>query len=185
MYELTATKFLGSATSGVGMPSISKWAKKQKVCLEHGTKKTTKKLASLGGEKERVALQRQVGTAIDKTDGDEELEEVAMDVLKKSRLKQTAIDLLWQQTVVDITSTVHEAAQIVLYDQNATPEVRKARAEGMEVLGQIFANAEKPAGLPANTAQLELETVAFHAVLDTIWRQEMNARNSSNPEVED
>lgn len=152
--------------------------------MKQGTKKTTKKIANLGGEKERVSLQRHVGTAIDKTDGDEELEEVAMDVLKKSHLKQTAIDLLWQQTVVDITSTIHEAAQIVLHDQNSAPEVRKARAEGMEVLGQIFAAAQRPAGMPVHSHQIELESVAFHAVLDTIWRQEMNARHSSHPELD-
>jgi X-domain of DnaJ-containing len=167
------------------MPSIRNWAKKQALCLKHGTKRNGKKIISVGGKKEELALHRNVGTAIEKSEGDEELEEVAMEVLKNSNLKQTAIDLLWQQTVLDITNTLHEAAQMVLHDQNVTPEIRKARAEGLEVIGVIFGTAQRPEGVSAPEDQEELENVAFHAVLDTVWRQEMSSRSNANPEADD
>jgi X-domain of DnaJ-containing len=166
------------------MPSISAWAKRQTVSLKYSTKKTGEEFGTMGGKKEMVTLHRNVGKAIAKSAGDEELQEVAMDVLKKSTLKQSAIDLLWQQTVVDITNTVYEAAQMVLHDQNVTPEIRKARAEGLEVCGGIFAKSERPEGVSAPPDQEELEKVAFHAVLDTVWRQEMSSRNHPPPDTE-
>jgi hypothetical protein len=90
----------------MGMPNISAWAKKQRVDMEVTSTSLTKNVADVGGNKQQIAIQKNVATAIEKADGDAELEEVAKDCLKKSHLQQTAIDLLWQQTVVDITSTV-------------------------------------------------------------------------------
>ena len=171
MYSFSAIHFLGSLESGIGMPSISRWAKKQSEALKVGTNKIIEKNLKFGGDKDNRDFHIHVSTAIDKSAGDEELEELAMDALKKSHLQEVAVDLLWQQTVVDITSTVKEAAQMVLNDQSVTPDVRKARAEGLEVLGGVFEKCET-AEDPNSYDQKELETVAFHAMLDTVWRQE-------------
>ena len=97
------------------MPSISAWAKKRRVDMDVGTKNVSQKVNEVGGNKKQLAIQKNVSTAIDKAGGDEELQEVAMDVLKKSHLQETAVDLLWQQTVVDITSTV-SCVDIILAD---------------------------------------------------------------------
>ena len=106
VYCISAVQWLGSFDSGIGMPNISAWAKKRRVDMEVGSKFMSRKVSDVGGNKNHLCMHKNVATAIEKADGDAELEEVAMDVLKKSDLQKTAIDLLWQQTVVDITSTV-------------------------------------------------------------------------------
>ena len=85
------------------MPSISAWAKKQSEGLNIGTNKIRKGVEEIGGNKDKISLHHNVGTAVEKSEGDADLKEVAMGVLKKSELQQSALDLLWQQTVVDIT----------------------------------------------------------------------------------
>jgi hypothetical protein len=64
---------------------------------------------------------------------------------------------------------------MVLNDQNVTIDVRKARANALNCCGEIFQRAERNSEL-AVSEQKELEQVAFHAMLDTVWRQEMNVR---------
>ena len=160
--------------SGIGMPSISRWAKKQNKAMKLNTDKIIENTRLIGGNIENREIHLQVSTAIEKSAGDEELEEVAMDALKKSNLHNTAMDLLWQQTVVDITSTVKEAAQMVLNDQSVAPTVRKARAEGLEVCGGIFEKSERNTDR-CTYNERGLEQVAFHAMLNTVWMQELTA----------
>lgn len=180
VYTLTAIHFLGSRKSGVGMPSISRWAKKQNKAMKLTTTKIIEKTRLIGGNKENREMHLYVNTAIEKSAGDEELEEVAMDALKKSNLRNTALHLLLQQTVVDITSTVKEAAQMVLYDQSVTPTVRKARAEGLEVYGAIFEAAERR-HKSFSYDEKGLEQLAFHAMLKTVWIQEVAAMQKTIP----
>lgn len=177
VYTLSAGQFLGALNKGVGMPSISDWARKHGEKFKVNTEKLAHKVSSMGGDKDKVSLQQHVSKAIDKSDGDADLEEVAMDVLKKSRLQKTALDLLWKQTVVDITSTIHESAQMVLNDHSVSPEIRKRRARALEACGGIFENAVRANGEDVPVQQKELEKVAFHAMLDTVWRQEMESRH--------
>jgi hypothetical protein len=82
--------------------------------------------------------------------------------------------------VVDITTTLHEVAQMVLYDQNVTADVRKKRGEALFAMGEIFQKAEGK-NLP-NAEQEGLEEVAFHSLLDTVWRQETASRQHSAAE---
>jgi hypothetical protein len=67
---------------------------------------------------------------------------------------------------------------MVLNDQNVSREVRKARAKGLEEYGRIFEKSKRRDGENIPAQQQELQTVAFHAVLDTVWKQEMNARGN-------
>jgi hypothetical protein len=76
---------------------------------------------------------------------------------------------------VDITNTLHEAAEMVLYDQNVSAEIRKKRGQGLQTLGEIFQTASKRHDIP-NIEQQEMEEIAFNAMLDTVWRQETKAR---------
>jgi hypothetical protein len=159
------------------MPSISKWAKRQVETTKVTTKKVSAKVKNVGGDQERISFNKTVGTAIDKSVGDADLEEVALDILKKSHLQAKAIEMMWTQTVVDITTTLHEVAQMVLYDQNVTADVRKKRGEALFAKGEIFQKAEgKSLPIPE---QEGLEEVAFHAMLDTVWRQETASRQHS------
>jgi len=86
----------------------------------------------------------------------------------------SSVNLLFPNN--DDYSTVKEAAQMVLNDQSVTPDVRKKRAEALEVCGGIFEKATKCGDEQYSSQQKELEKVAFHAMLDTVWRQEIAAR---------
>lgn len=88
------------------MPSISRWAKKQNEALKVRTNTIIEKTIKVGGNKDNRDFHAHVSIAIDKSAGDEELEELAMDALRNSNLKKKALDLLWQETVVDITRYV-------------------------------------------------------------------------------
>jgi hypothetical protein len=184
VYTLSAIQFLGALNKGMGMPSISDWARKHGEKFKMSTEKFAHQVSNVGGDKDKISLHQNVGTAIDKTAGNVELEEVAMDVLKKSRLQKTALDWLWKQTVVDITNTIHECAQMVLNDHSVSPEIRKARAKALEACGGVFENAKRTKGETIPTQQTELERVAFHAILDTVWRQEMASRQGSHDTAE-
>ena len=144
--------------------------------MKFRTNRVIKKTCLIGRNAENREMHLQVSTAVEKSAGDEELEDIAMDALKKSRLRKTAMDLLWQQTVVDITSTVKEAAQMVLNDRSVAPTVRKARAEALEVCGSIYEKSERDTD-PSTYNEKGLEKVAFHAMLATVWRQEVTATN--------
>lgn len=174
MYSLAAAQFLGSIESGVGLPSLSQWAKKQAECLKVGTISVAQKVKDIGGDQDRLTLTNNVARAIDASEGSVEATKLAKEILRKSSLQENALRVLWKQTVVDITSTVHEACQMVLHDSNVSMDTRKRRAEGLSELGKIFEDAtgqSKP--IPE---QEGLEQLAFHAMLDTIWRQEESAR---------
>jgi hypothetical protein len=173
VYSLAAVQFLGSVESGIGMPSIRNWAKRQTETMKVQTKQISRDIQNLTGDADKQHLNRQVGTAIDKSEGDADLEELAKDILKKSHLQRTALQIMWTQTVVDISNTLHEVVQYVLHDQNVTAEVRKRRGEGLVALGEIFQNATSTS---ESSEQKELEETAFHAMLDTVWRQEMGTR---------
>jgi X-domain of DnaJ-containing len=69
---------------------------------------------------------------------------------------------------------------MVLNDQNVSIDVRKARAKALDCCGEIFQKAERSNQVPI-AEQKELEQVAFHAMLDTVWRQEMNVRQHGHP----
>jgi hypothetical protein len=173
VYALAACQFLGSVESGIGMPSISRWAKKQSETMKFDTQRLSTNVKHVAGDMERISFNQQVGSVIDKTEGDEDLELVGKQILKNA-LQNKVVRMLWQQTVVDITNTIHEAAQMVLHDQNVTAEIRKKRGQGLQTLGEIFQTAKKR-DIPI-IEQQEMEEIAFNAMLDTVWRQESAAR---------
>jgi hypothetical protein len=157
------------------MPSISQWAKKQLQTIKVDTKRLSTNVKNVAGDMDRMSLNHQVGSVMDKTQGDEDLEQVGKQVLRNA-LQNKVVRILWQQTVVDITNTIHEAALMVLHDQNVSAEIRKKRGQGLQVLGEIFQTAKKR-DLPI-IEQEEMEEIAFNAMLDTVWRQELAARTS-------
>jgi hypothetical protein len=137
------------------------------------TQRLSTNVKHVAGDMDRISLNQKVGSVIDKTEGDEDLEEVGKQVLKNA-LQNKVMRILWQQTVVDITNTIHEVAQMVLHDQNVSAEIRKKRGQGLEVLGDIFQTAKKR-DIPI-FEQAEMEEIAFNAMLDTVWRQEAASR---------
>ena len=48
------------------------------------------------------------------------------------------LELMWQVTVIDISSTLHEVVMKCCWDTSKTSEERDARAEGIKAMGEIF-----------------------------------------------
>lgn len=157
------------------MPSIQKWAQRQVRSLQsQGARLSQTVTHPFGGDSNRDHLDRTVARAVQKDTPLTALQE-------SSTLQSTAMELLWRQTVVDITTTVHQAAQMVLHDRNVTDQVRKKRGEALECLGSIFQEQEgKGAPIPEQSV---LEQVAFHALLDTVWRNEVSSRKDYKEEL--
>jgi len=86
------------------------------------------------------------------------------------------LNVMWTTTVVDITTTLHEAAQMVLHDQSVDKDTRKKRAFGLKNLGEIFMACETPteSGQPEDAKKL-YEEAAMAAMLETIKRKEEEA----------
>jgi hypothetical protein len=145
--------------------------------MKNEQQKITKQVKNVAGDFEKISFNQAVGTAVQISDGDTAVEEVAKEVLGRHvSLQEQALKLLWTQTVVDITSTLHEVAQMVLHDQNVAAGVRKLRGEGLLLLGGIFEKTKPREG--SIPEQEGLEEVAFYAMLDTVWRQEAAARGA-------
>ena len=70
-----------------------------------------------------------------------------------------------------MTSTIHEAAQYVLYDQDCNPDTRRKRGEGMQVLGDIFQTVKCEQNESARRQEEKYEQLAFYAVVDAIQLQ--------------
>jgi len=52
----------------------------------------------------------------------------------------TYIELMWNVTVIDITTTIREAAAKVIFDRSVSKDVQNKRAEAIKALGDIFEN---------------------------------------------
>jgi len=68
---------------------------------------------------------------------------------------------------------------MTLFDADLNDETRKLRGKGLEVLGEIFQNAEYGQSPEILQSEAEYERIAFYAVLDTCAKQEIAARNAS------
>lgn len=89
------------------------------------------------------------------------------------------MEVLWTQTAIDVANTIHEAAQMVLFDQDKNADTRRYRGKGLEVLGQIFQSVyiEQPDEI--KEAEAQYEKIVFFAVLDSVRRLEIAARDAS------
>ena len=100
---------------------------------------------------------------------------------KEAAMEQAQIfgmlNVMWTTTVVDITTTIHEVAQMVLHDQSVDKDTRKRRAYGLKHLGEIFMECKGPeeSNQPEDAKKL-YEEAAFAAMLETIKRKEEAAQ---------
>ena len=90
------------------------------------------------------------------------------------------LNVMWTTTVVDITSTLHEVAQMVLHDQSVDKDTRKRRAYGLKHLGEIFMACKTPteSDQPEDAKKL-YEEAAMAALLETIKRKEEESHAAS------
>ena len=106
-----------------------------------------------------------------------EEEKTAAEKEMEDAMAQGMVHMLWTISVVDITSTLHETAQMVLHDQGVDRDVRKRRAYGLKNLGEIFMSCPAPLDDSSDARQM-YEEAAFAAMLETIKRKEEAAQSA-------
>jgi len=177
-YSLCAVQFLGSVESGVGMPSISKWAKSKGAKFEEKRKDRKLNMQKLTAGFEMMGKQSEIAKKISKAETEEE--KLELQQMLEEAMSHTLLKILWTTTAVDITSTIHETAQLALFDLAVDKETRKSRGKGLKELGDIFMECPEPPmaeGEEEKDARKLNEEAAFAAMLETIKRKE-EAANS-------
>jgi tRNA nucleotidyltransferase/poly(A) polymerase len=171
-YEVTALQFLGSADSGLGMPSIAKWAEGKKArnrMTKVGNKNQWETMmAAVDGMKVQQEYQQKLAAA--KTPEERAQLEHEMQVATTSIM----LRIIWTTTSVDITSSIHEACQMVFFDQSVEKETRKLRAKAVKKLGEIFQSIPEPEFPDGEKkdAKYLFEEAAMAATLETIKRKD-------------
>lgn len=182
-YSLSAVQFLGSFESGIGMPSISRWATRQHQALTFHGMTHAKKVENFAGDVKEISVEHEAkkGIAPSLTPGGGEIFENDSGVTAElfESIGKDVLEMLWTRTVVDVINTIHEACQMVLFDADLNDETRKLRGEGLEVLGEIFQNADYGQSTETEESEASYEEIAFYAVLDTIRKQEIASRNAA------
>lgn len=180
IYTLAAEMFLGSLDSQIGMVSLSKWAKSRHAKLKRGHAANTNKIDTLKAGMEAMKVQQKVAKELEEAKTDEERKKVEQKL--EDSMSGTILKILWTTTVVDITNTLHETCQMVMFDQSVDKEAREKRANALKTLGEIFEECpepEKEEGEEEADAKKLYEEAAFAAMLETIKRKE-EAANASN-----
>ena len=172
VYSLASAQFLGALDSGIGMPGISKWAEAAYASMKRGQDRfmaamDTTSAAVEVASKGTIMAQKQKQQGLASKDKEKQFEE---------EMFPSVMKLMWATTVVDVTNTLHETCQMVFFDQSVDVNTRKARAEAVRVMGDIFAAAA--AAHPKLDTQCNeqakrlYEDAAFGAMLETIARKE-------------
>mmetsp|Transcript_29064 Transcript_29064/g.32608 ORF Transcript_29064/g.32608 Transcript_29064/m.32608 type:complete len:557 (-) Transcript_29064:182-1852(-) len=171
-YEVIAIQFLGSKDSGLGMPSIAKWASGRKAARQSGKARSKNHMESLIATMDGMKIQSEYEKKLLAAKSDEE----------KSKLEQEMTDattnimlrIIWTTTSVDITSTIHETCQMVFFDQSVDKGVREMRAKAVKRLGKLFQECpepQHPEGEQINGKVL-FQEAAMAATLETIKRKD-------------
>lgn len=168
-YSLSAAQFLGSLDSGIGMPSITKWAKGKAAEINKGSMKNKSAVESLKTGIDMVEIHKKAERDINKARTVEERKAIA-ESLTRDQLAMT-LQIMWTVTAVDVTSTTHEACQMVLFNKAFDSVVRSKIGEGIATLGEVFLNCPEPKGRNEDPFEL-YEQATFAATLETIKRKE-------------
>ncbi len=108
-----------------------------------------------------------------------EEEKLEIQAKMEDAMGTTMLKILWSTTVVDITNTLHEMAQMLCYDQSVDLTTRTKRGHGLKNLGEIWMECpaqEEPDNM--DTKHL-YEEAAFAAMVETIKRKDEAAHPSS------
>eukprot|EP00970_Alexandrium_tamarense_P013929 scaffold3777_cov214-Alexandrium_tamarense.AAC.5 len=175
IYSLSAHQFLGSVDSGVGLPSIAKWAKGQYSKMEESSDKSKAKRDGLMAGVKMMTLQQKLAQEMSEAKTDEERKAKQEEL--EEEMAKGMLNVMWTTTVVDITTTLHEVIQMVLFDQSVDKDTRKRRGYGLKHLGEIFMACPSPleSGQPEDAKKL-YEEAAFAAMLETVKRKEEEAQ---------
>lgn len=169
VYSLSAHRILGSSRSGLGMPSIAQWAKGQQSKMQESAEASKAKRDGLMAGMKMMTLQQKHDAAIAQAKTEEERKE--KEAAKEQEMMIGTLNVMWTTTVVDIVTTLHEVAEMVLHDQSVDKDARTRRAYGLKHMGEIFMECEGKSSIGGDAKKL-YEEAAFAAMLETIKRKE-------------
>merc|ERR1712228_114644 len=98
-------------------------------------------------------------------------------------IANSMLNVIWTTTVVDITVTLHETCQMVLFDKSVDKTIRKKRGFALTTLGKTFSSVQGAEGSEeAKNAKDLYEEAAFAAMLDTVAKKEHARYNAPSEE---
>mmetsp|Transcript_7093 Transcript_7093/g.12831 ORF Transcript_7093/g.12831 Transcript_7093/m.12831 type:complete len:555 (-) Transcript_7093:96-1760(-) len=177
VYSLSAVQFLGSNESGIGMPSIGDWAKGRKAKMTTSGDKSKNQVETLKAGMTMMQMQAKAQAEMEQAKTEEEKKKIQERLQKE--MSASMLNVMWTTTVVDITSTLHETCQMVLFDKSVDKETRERRAHGLKALGEIFEACPEPEQEADIDAARLYEEAAFAAMLETIQRKEQQSYAAS------
>lgn len=201
LYNLLAIQYQGSMNSGQGLPSIAKWAERQKASMDKKSYVNSTKMETLRAGLDMLKIQQELKMKMEQSQSADERDKIAKEMEEASgkldpllvmyvgfgfggSFAHTALTfvlavgimlrVMWTTTVVDITSTIYEVAHCVFFDQSVDKEVRMARSEAVKKLGEIWMSVPEPKGQSdeEKDAKKLYEEAAFAAMLETVKRKD-------------
>ncbi|KAL7556025.1 hypothetical protein ACA910_017353 [Epithemia clementina (nom. ined.)] len=178
VYNLIATKHIGSLENGYGLPAMAEWADAHHARMQERKAKNKNQMDQLRAGMDMIKLSAEYQNKIQSAKTDEERETLKNEMQKAA--VEITLRILWTTNVVDISATLHETCMMVFHDDVVDKETRKFRAEAVQKLGEVWMNMEAPEGTSAEEkdAVRMYEEAAFAAMLETIKRKD-EAANSS------
>eukprot|EP00586_Coscinodiscus_wailesii_P023466 CAMPEP_0172519720 /NCGR_PEP_ID=MMETSP1066-20121228/291584_1 /TAXON_ID=671091 /ORGANISM="Coscinodiscus wailesii, Strain CCMP2513" /LENGTH=524 /DNA_ID=CAMNT_0013302355 /DNA_START=125 /DNA_END=1696 /DNA_ORIENTATION=- len=133
VYSIAAVQFLGSLDAGIGMPGISKWATSHYTEMKRGHQKNVQQVNTIKATMEIAQAQAHAQEALQTAETEEDKQKASKAI--EEEIGAATLKLMWMTTTVDITTTLHETCQMVLYDKSVDKDVRKRRGHGLKALG--------------------------------------------------
>jgi len=171
-YEVAAVQFIGSMDSGLGMPSIGKWASGKSAAAKKRKARSKNQMEMLMGAMDTMKVQAEFQQKMDQAQNDGERMKLQREM--EEAQQNTMLKVIWTTTVVDITTTIHETCQMVFFDSSEDKKVHLKRAHAVKSLGQIFQKVPEPvAPAGGKKAARELfEEAALLATVETMKRKD-------------
>jgi len=180
VYSLAAAQFQGSLDSGIGMPSISKWGKGQMAQLKKksNNSKTNMEILKAGMKVQEAQIKAQA--AVEQCQNDQDKANILNQL--EEEMGDLMLNVIWTTTVVDITTTLHETCQMLLFDTSVHKDIRKKRGYALKKIGEIFSSIQVGTEEEEDhkTAKDLYEEAALAAMLDTVAKKEQATYAASN-----
>ena len=173
---------LGSVESGIGLPSIFEWAAGRHAQMKARQAKGKNAMEGMTTGMNMMQVEARFNKKMKEAKTDEERYAATKEM--ENATVESTLKMLWTTLVVDVTSTIHEVAQMVFHDEAVDAKARKLRAKGLQALGETFMDCPEPPKYKEKKmdAKAMYEETAFNAMLETMKRKdESQFRASTTP----
>ena len=179
-YELAAAQFLGSNDSGIGPPSIGKWAKGKLAGTRIAGTKEKNKWETQTAKMDIMMVTAKYQKSIESATSD--LERLKLQQQMETEAANVMMRMIWHTTSVDITRTIHETCQMVFFDQSVDKKTREMRAKAVKRLGRIFQESSPPPAAEGGKtdAKMLFEEAALAATMETMKRKDESGQGAAS-----